>query len=53
MNAQQGKIQLSLPANTSSAINAGRYLYDIEIARSNEKKRVLEGIVVLAPEITR
>lgn len=53
-NATQGQIRLQLAAATSSALSAGRYLYDIEItSSSNERKRALEGIVVLTPEITR
>lgn len=52
-NAVQGKIKLELPATVSSAISAGRYLYDIEITGNGQKRRVLEGIVVISPEITR
>lgn len=54
-NASQGKIRIQLPASSSSAVAAGRYLYDVEITSTitSEKKRVLEGIVVLTPEITR
>lgn len=53
-NAAQGQIRLRLTATASSAIQPGRYLYDVETTTTaNEKKRVLEGIVVLSPEITR
>lgn len=53
-NAEQGKIRMQLPAATSSALLPGRYLYDVEItSQTNERKRALEGIVVLTPEITR
>lgn len=52
-NAAQGKIKLELSATVSSAVAAGRYLYDIEITGNGQKKRVLEGIVVISPEITR
>lgn len=53
-DAIRGKIRLQLPANTSSPIIPGRYLYDVEITSpSGERKRALEGIVVLTPEITR
>ena len=53
-NATAGKIRMSLPAATSSPIAAGRYLYDVEITSAiGERKRALEGIVVLTPEITR
>lgn len=53
-NAAQGKIRMQLPAATSSSLLPGRYLYDVEITSpTNERKRALEGIVVLTPEITR
>lgn len=54
-NAAKGQIKLELSPSATSNIQAGRYLYDIEITNSNtqEKFRVLEGIVVLTPEITR
>ncbi len=53
-DAAAGKIRLQLPASTSSGIAAGRYLYDIEItSNAGEKKRALEGIVLITPEITR
>ena len=53
-DAVTGRVRLQLPADTSSAIKAGRYLYDIEIASPiGEKLRALEGIVVISPEITQ
>lgn len=53
-DAANGKVQLKLSADASSAVQAGRYLYDVEIRSSiGERKRVLEGIVILTPEITR
>lgn len=54
-NATQGKIRIQLSADASSNVAAGRYLYDVEITSTTtgEKRRVLEGIVVLTPEITR
>lgn len=53
-DALQGKIRMQLPAATSSALIPGRYLYDVEITSpTNERRRALEGIVVLTPEITR
>lgn len=53
-DAVAGKIRLQLPAASSSAVAAGRYLYDIEITNNaGERKRALEGIVLITPEITR
>lgn len=53
-----GKIRLRLPADDSSAIQAGRYLYDVEITTINvlgerDRRRALEGLVIITPEITR
>ena len=54
-DAVTGKVRLQLPAATSSTIPAGRYLYDIEITNtvSGAKTRILEGTVIVTPEITR
>lgn len=53
-DALLGKVRLQLSAAASSAIQPGRYLYDVEVTSSeNEKKRALEGILVITPEITR
>lgn len=52
-NPTTGKILITLPGDESSVIPAGRYLYDVEIVLGNFKVRVLEGIVILSPEITK
>ena len=54
-NALQGKIRLALTADQSEAIPAGRWLYDVEITQTStaKKKRVVEGIVVVTPQITQ
>lgn len=54
-SAVNGRIRLQLTAAAASAIPAGRYLYDIEITNTatSAKTRVLEGIVVVTPEITQ
>ncbi len=48
-----GEVTVSLTAEETSAIKAGRYVYDIEITSSEETLRVLEGIVVVNPEVTK
>lgn len=48
-----GEITLSLTPTQTSALKAGRYVYDVEIASSSETVRVLEGIVTVTPEVTR
>lgn len=52
--AVQGKVRVQLSAAQSGGIKPGRYLYDIEVtAPGGEKTRVVEGIVLITPEITK
>jgi hypothetical protein len=54
LNPLQGIISLSLDAPTTSNLSPGRYVYDTIITdRNNNVTRVLEGIVVVAPSVTR
>lgn len=48
-----GEITMSLSAAQSTALKAGRYVYDLEAASADETLRVLEGIVTVTPEVTR
>jgi len=49
-----GRIILTLTAAQTSAIPAGRYVYDIELSSvAGKKSRVIEGIVSINPEVTR
>lgn len=48
-----GELMISLTAENSADITAGRYVYDIEITGPEETLRVLEGIVVVNPGVTR
>lgn len=50
---EDGEVTISLTAEETSAIKAGRYVYDIEISNPDETVRVLEGIVVVNPEVTK
>ena len=49
----EGEVTISLTAVQTSAIKAGRYVYDIEITGESETLRVLEGIIVINPEVTK
>lgn len=54
INPLQGIISLSLDAPTTSNLAAGRYVYDTIITdQNNNVTRVLEGIVTVAPSVTR
>lgn len=49
-----GEITLSMTAANTANLTAGRYLYDLLItAPDTTKTRVVEGIVVVLPGVTR
>ena len=53
-NPIAGRVQIQLTSEDSRQIPAGKYLYDLEVtAPSGEKTRVVEGIVIINPEITK
>ena len=53
-DATNGKIRLQLAPSDTTNIQAGRYLYDIELTSpTGEKFRALEGLVIITPEITK
>lgn len=49
-----GNVVMSMTANTTNSIPAGRYVYDLEItAADGAKRRVVEGMVTVTPQVTR
>lgn len=52
-NITDGVITLSLTANQTGSIVAGRYVYDVEITDGSSVSRVVEGIVTVTPQVTR
>jgi hypothetical protein len=49
-----GTITLALSRDVTSAIESGRYVYDVEITSSaNTRSRLVEGIATVTPEVTR
>lgn len=49
-----GVVTLSLTANQTSNLVAGRYVYDLEVIdASNQISRLIEGIVTVTPNVTR
>ena len=52
--AANGLLTLTMNAETSAAVPAGRYLYDVEIISvTNTTTRVQEGLIVFSPNITK
>lgn len=52
--ANSGSVSLSMTADYTANITAGRWLYDVEVVSSADVvTRVLEGIVTVTPEMTR
>lgn len=53
-NGTDGSIVMSLAANTTANIAAGRYVYDVYVtSESGYRSRVLEGIVNVSPQVTK
>lgn len=52
---EDGKIELTLTAAQTANIVAGDYVYDCELTRtaSNTVSRIVEGKVLVTPEVTR
>lgn len=49
-----GVVSLSLTANQTANLVAGRYVYDLEVTdSSNQISRLIEGIVTVTPNVTR
>lgn len=49
-----GTIDLLVSASTTAAIGAAQYVYDLEIeSDSGEVTRVIEGTLIVTPEVTR
>lgn len=54
LGGTNGTIALSLSANATANLAAGRYLYDVELTDGGgDVSRVFEGIVTVNPNITR
>jgi hypothetical protein len=53
INTSSAVVTLSLTANQTSSITAGRYVYDVEISDGSSISRIVEGIVTVTPQVTR
>ena len=49
-----GAVVLSLSANSTANLVAGRYVYDVELTDpAGRISRIIEGIVTISPNVTR
>ena len=55
VNAANGTMKLELQASTTTALAAGRYVYDLEIHTANDAtvKRLIQGSVTINQQVTR
>jgi hypothetical protein len=53
INVASGELTLSLSANQTSNLVAGRYVYDVEIDQNGIVSRIVEGIVTVTPQVTK
>ena len=54
LNPSEGTITLDFTATQTSALKAGRYVYDLELVSNTlTVERIVEGIVTIYPEATK
>lgn len=53
VNASSGELTLSLSANQTSNLVAGRYVYDVELNSGGIISRIVEGIITVTPQVTK
>jgi hypothetical protein len=54
LGGADGTVILSLTANATANMAAGRYVYDVELTSdTGVVSRVLEGVVIVTPNVTR
>jgi len=51
--ANNGVITLSMNSASTSTLSAGRYVYDLEVEYGGIRSRLVEGIVIVTPQVTR
>ena len=49
-----GQLTISLSRDITDAMEAGRYVYDVELTSSaNTRSRLVEGVVTVTPQVTK
>lgn len=54
-DASNGNISMSMTASNTANLKPGRYVYDLEIEEtsSGEVTRIIQGVAVVTPQVTR
>lgn len=52
-NAVDGQLLLSLDDTVTTNIKAGRYVYDVEMVQGGIKSRIVEGLIIVSPQVTQ
>ena len=54
-DASNGNVTLTLDANTTANLKAGRYVYDVEVVANATYTvtRIVEGTITVMPEVSR
>ena len=52
-DALEGELVLSIDDSVTTGIKAGRYVYDIEMVMAGVKSRIVEGLVIVSPQVTQ
>ena len=53
ISAAPGQVTLTLDDTQTTALNAGRYVYDLNITSGSNTTRVIEGQAIVTPGVTR
>lgn len=53
LGTDEGVIQVDIPASVTEALPAVKGVYDLELITGTYVERLLEGSVVITPEVTR
>ena len=53
ISAATGQVTLTLDDTQTTALNAGRYVYDLNITSGSNTTRVIEGQAIVTPGVTR
>jgi len=53
IDAANGNIELSMTANNTANLREGTYLFDVRTLAASSVTRLIEGIIIVTPSITK